>query len=60
MSIKRELEKFLLHKPPALLNGYYNKAATKVPDHYNKDNIICQWISTRHTKRYRRDLGDRN
>ena len=36
--------------------GYFNTQLTILPEYYNKDNIICQWILSHHTKRQHTSL----
>ncbi len=40
--------------------GYWNEQPIKLPSYYNRNNIICQWLETHHTKRFRSDKGLRN
>jgi len=51
MNVKREIEEFVHHQPLSLSCHYYNHTAESVPESYNKDNIICQFIENHHTKR---------
>lgn len=30
---------------------YFNKTPFQLPDHYDKNNFICQWLLGHHTKR---------
>ena len=39
---------------------YYNTQPIKMPDIYNRNNLICQWLTSHHTKRFREDNGLRN
>ena len=59
MDVKREIELYCLKRKkssgflgrPGNDGNYYNITPIILPDNYNPNNIICQFLTNHHTKR---------